>query len=327
MSAFFSHRANALAAAVLALLGAAALGADVLASDLPLALAFRGHTFLLPCLARPPELRAETNATLGAALGPGEWALFPPIRWGPEEPDRSAEPLAPPSAAHLLGTDGVGLDVASRLVHGARVSLGVGLVSVAISLVVGVLLGALAGFYGGTLDAVVSRFTEVVLVFPTFFFVLTVLGVLERGSLAAVMVVLGLTRWTDVQRLVRAETLRVRELGYVAASRALGATDLRLLVRHVVPNALGPVYPAATFSVAGAILIEASLSFLGFGAPPPTASWGALLGQGYDHAGEGAWWLTLAPGLAIFATVAAWNLLGEGLGDALDPRRRAPDGR
>jgi peptide/nickel transport system permease protein len=314
---------TALATGTLVAIVALAAGANVLASNLPLALRWQGRTWLLPCLTRPAALMTQDNVTLQASLGPGDWLVAPPIPWGPEQPDTALEPLTGPSPRHWLGIDGVGLDVASRLVHGARVSLAVSLIAVTLTVLIGLLLGAVAGYYRGVADALISRLTETVLVFPVFFLVLTILGVMEHTTLLAVMAVLGLTRWVDVQRLVRAEVLRLRELDFVQAARALGASDLRILRVHVIPNALGPVYVSAVFGVGGAILVETSLSFLGFGAPPPTATWGAILSQGYQHAGDGAWWLTLFPGLAILATVMAINVLGEALRDALDPRHLA----
>ncbi len=317
----FRKRKRNLAAAVLVLaLVAVALLADVLASDLPILIHRNGVTSFLPCLFRPAALAGQSNTALRSTATPNDFAIFPLVEWGPEEPDLDADPLSGPSKKHWLGVDDIGLDVASRLIHGTRVSLAVGLIAVSIYVAIGVLLGALAGFYGGAIDLLLSRLTEIMLVFPTFFLILTIMGLLERTTIVSVMVVIGLTRWTDVQRLLRAEVLRIRELDYVQASRALGASNVRILWRHVIPNALAPVFVSATFGVAGAILLESSLSFLGFGTPPPTASWGALLNQGYEHAADGAWWLTLFPGLAIFITVTAYNLLGEGLRDALDPR-------
>jgi peptide/nickel transport system permease protein len=324
---WLTERPRAVAGALLLLLVLVAIVADLLASDLPLAAHWHGTTYVLPCVTRPTALASENNVTLRAALGPGDWMIAPPIPWGPEQPDTWVAPLAAPGVRHPLGLDGVGLDVASRLVHGARVSLAVGFVSVALSVAIGVLLGALAGYYRGAVDLVISRVTEVVLVFPLLFLILTVLGVLEHTTLLAVMVVLGLTRWVEVQRLVRAEILRLRELEFVQASRALGASNARTLLRHVLPNALGPVYVAAVFGIAGAILVEAALSFLGFGVSPPTASWGALLTQGFAHTADGAWWLTVFPGVAIFATVTAINTVGEGLRDALDSRSGTRAGR
>ncbi len=318
---FRKRRLNVLAATVVLALAGVALCADLLAADLPLLLRLDGRLFVLPNLTEPAELRHHDDASLLAALGPEDWLVPTPLR-GPASIDLAAR-LTPPSAAHPLGTDGVGRDVAARLVHGARISLAVGFVAVGLYVLIGLFFGALAGFYGGLVDLVVTRVLEVMLVFPTFFLVLTVMGIVERTSIWLVMAVIGLTGWPGVARLVRGELLRLRDLDFVIASRALGASDARILLRHLLPNALGPVFVAATFGVAGAILTESALSFLGFGTPPPAASWGELLTQAYDYAvSPGAWWLTIFPGLAIFTTVTAYNLVGEGLRDALDPRLR-----
>lgn len=305
---------------------AVALGADLVASDLPLALRLEGRTYLLPNLGStvPEALRGQDVQALRARLREdrGDWMLEPPVPFGPYRTDMSLQQLpAGPSARHPLGTDETGRDVAARLVHGTRVSLAVGLFAVALYVLVGVLLGALAGFFGGAVDLVISRTVEVMLTFPTLFLVLALMAVVERPGLADLVLVIGLTRWPDVARLVRGEVLRVKELEYVRAARALGATELRVLFRHVVPNCLAPVLVAAAFGVAGAVLLESALSFLGFGVPAPTASWGETLMQAHRYVtSPGAWWLALFPGAAIFLTVTAYNLVGEGLQEALDPR-------
>lgn len=319
---FRKRRLNVAAGALVVALALVAISAELIASDLPLLLRLDGRTFVLPNLTEPAELRHHDAASLLEALGPEDWLVPTPLGRGPSSIDLTAR-LTPPSAAHPLGTDGVGRDVAARLVHGARISLAVGFVAVSLYVLIGLFFGALAGFYGGVVDLIVTRLLEVMLVFPTFFLVLTVMGIVEHTSIWLVMGVIGLTGWPGVARLVRGELLRLRGLDFVLASRALGASDARLLLRHLLPNALGPVFVAATFGVAGAILTESALAFLGFGTPPPAASWGELLTQAYDYAvSPGAWWLTLFPGLAIFLTVTAFNLVGEGLRDALDPRLR-----
>jgi peptide/nickel transport system permease protein len=226
--------------------------------------------------------------------------------------------LHPPSAAHPLGTDDLGRDVLARVVHGARVSLKVGFVAVGIATALGLLVGLLSGFYGGWVDAVLMRFVDMMLCFPTFFLILSVIAFLEP-SIWNIMAVIGLTGWMGVARLVRAETLSLKERDFVAAARAQGAGDARIIFRHVLPNTLAPVLVAATLGVAGAILTESALSFLGIGVQPPTPSWGNILTAGKDNI-EYAWWLSLFPGLAILATVLGYNLLGEGIRDAADPR-------
>jgi peptide/nickel transport system permease protein len=223
-----------------------------------------------------------------------------------------------PGRDHLLGTDDRGRDVLARMIHGSRVSLSVGFVAVSIYTVIGIFLGALAGFYGGRVDMIVSRIIEVMMCFPTFFLILALLAFLPR-NIFMVMVVIGLTGWTGVARLVRGEFLKQRKLDYVTAGKAIGASNLRIIFYHVLPNSLAPVLVSATFGVAGAILTESSLSFLGFGVPPPTPSWGDILSQSKQYI-DFAWWLTVFPGAAIFLTVTAYNLVGEGLRDAVDPR-------
>lgn len=226
--------------------------------------------------------------------------------------------LSPPDKSHPLGTDELGRDVLSRMIWGSRVSLKVGFVAVGIAILIGIIIGALAGFYGGKIDAVLMRFVDIMLAFPTFFLILAVIAILEPG-IFTIMMVIGVTGWMDVARLVRAEFLTLKERDFVTAARALGANDLRLIFRHMLPNALSPVFVAATFGVAGAILTESGLSFLGLGVQPPNPSWGNILTSGKDNI-EVAWWLSVYPGLAILITVLSYNLIGEGLRDALDPR-------
>lgn len=226
--------------------------------------------------------------------------------------------LLPPSAEHWLGTDEFGRDLYSRMLYGARVSLWVGFVSVGISLCIGLVLGLLAGWFRGLIDECVMRFVDVMLCFPSFFLILAVIAFLEP-SLFNIMIVIGLTSWMGVARLVRAETLSLRERDFVAAARLSGAGTVRILLRHILPNAIAPVLVSATLGVAGAILLESSLSFLGIGVQYPFPSWGNILIEGKQTLGV-AWWLSLFPGLAILFIVLGYNLLGEGLRDLLDPR-------
>jgi peptide/nickel transport system permease protein len=249
------------------------------------------------------------------------WALFAPVPYDPIEQIAAAGPLSAPTREHLMGTDSVSRDVLARMVYGARVSLSVGFVGVAIYVVIGVVLGAIAGYYGRWIDFVLSRFIEIVMCFPTFLLILTIVAFLEQRSILNLMVVIGLTSWTGVARLMRGEVLRQREMDYVSAARALGLSDARIIFRHVLPNALAPVLVSATFGVAGAILIESGLSFLGLGVQMPTPSWGQLLNEARDGVAT-YWWLTLWPGVLIFFSVTIYNLVGEGLRDALDPRLR-----
>lgn len=226
--------------------------------------------------------------------------------------------LSPPTRDHLMGTDELGRDLLSRIIWGSRVSLKVGFVAVGIALLIGLAVGATAGFYGGNVDAVLMRFVDIMLAFPTFFLILAVIAILEP-SIFTIMAVIGVTSWMDVARLVRAEFLTLKERDFVDAARAMGVRNRRLILRHILPNALSPVFVAATFGIAGAILIESGLSFLGLGVQPPDPSWGNILTSGKDNI-EVAWWLSLYPGLAILITVLSYNLVGEGLRDALDPR-------
>lgn len=225
--------------------------------------------------------------------------------------------LLPPSSAHWLGTDELGRDVYARLIHGSRVSLAIGLAATAVALLAGSALGAIAGYYGGAADWIVSRLIEVTVCFPFLFLVLGIVA-LFRPSFGTIMIALALTSWTTEARFVRAEFLRLRELEFAHAARAGGARDLRIIFRHLLPNALSPVMVAASFGVASAILTESALSFLGFGVALPTASWGSVLASAQQYI-EFAWWLALFPGLAIFCTVAAFNLIGDRLRDVLDP--------
>lgn len=223
--------------------------------------------------------------------------------------------------SHWLGTDANGRDVLARLVIGSRVSLSVGFVAVAIYATIGVILGALGGYFRGWADLALGRLIEVVDCFPTLFLIISLMALLPRPSIFYIMVIIGLTHWTGVARLTRGEFLRIGGLDFVAAARALGLSPLRVVFRHMLPNALGPVLVTAAFGVAGAILIESALSFLGFGVPAPQASWGSVL---HDARGneKALWWVTVFPGVLIFLTVTAYNLVGEGLRDALDPRLR-----
>jgi len=228
--------------------------------------------------------------------------------------------LVPPSAAHPLGTDQLGRDVLSRMIWGSRISLKVGFVAVGIAVVIGAILGAMAGYYGRWIDAVVMRFVDVMLCFPSFFLILAVIAFLEP-SIWNIMIVIGVTGWMGITRLVRADFVSLREREFVQAARCIGANDFRIIFVHILPNAMASILVAATLGVAGAILTESALSFLGIGVQPPTPSWGNILTAGKDNI-DIAWWLSLFPGLAILITVLGFNLLGEGIRDSLDPRLR-----
>jgi peptide/nickel transport system permease protein len=228
--------------------------------------------------------------------------------------------LAPPSGGHPFGTDPLGRDVLSRMIWGAGISLKVGFVATGIAILIGTILGALAGYYGRWVDAVIMRFVDIMLCFPSFFLILAVIAILEP-SIWNIMIVIGLTGWMGVTRLVRADFISLKERDFVLAARSVGAGDLRIIFRHILPNAMASVLVTATLGVAGAILTESALSFLGIGVQPPTPSWGNILTAGKDNI-DIAWWLSFYPGLAILVTVLGYNLLGEGIRDALDPRLR-----
>ena len=239
-------------------------------------------------------------------------AIFAP--WlAPHDPLQTnlPEALFGPSIVHPLGTDQLGRDVLSRLLYGARISLLVGCIAVGIAVLLGSVIGLLAGFYGGWVDAVLMRFVDTMLSIPTIFLLLAVIAVVGP-SIHIVMVVIGLTSWMGVARLVRAEILSLKEREFVLAARVLGASSFRLMGKHLLPNAMAPVLVSATLGVGGAILVESVLSYLGLGVQPPTPSWGNMLNEGRSALGV-AWWLTLSPGLCILVTVLAFNLFGEGI--------------
>lgn len=315
---------------VVAVLLLVAYLAPVIANDKPLILRWQNRTYF-PAVAELVPLRyvssyPELRAVDYDELEENHEAMMirTVIPYSPYQTNLSVK-LQAPSAAHLMGTDSLGRDVMSRIIHGAGVSLKVGLVAVGISLLIGVLMGALAGFYGGRIDMVISRFIEVVMCFPSLFLILAVIAFLPP-SIYNIMIVIGLTRWTGIARYTRGEFMRIRVMDFTDAARALGASDSKIIVRHILPNSLAPVLVAATFGIANAILIEAALSFLGMGVQPPHASWGGILANAQDVL-DFAWWLAVFPGLAIFLTVTAYNIIGEGLRDASDPRLTMSDGR
>ncbi|MDH3999465.1 MAG: ABC transporter permease [Desulfuromonadales bacterium] len=268
------------------------------------------------------RLRRNKMAMAGGVIVAGMFflALLAPLIGRDPGAIDIANRLQAPGFAFPFGTDDLGRDVFSRILYGARISLLVGFVAVGISTLIGILLGALAGYYGRWVDAIVMRFVDIMLCFPSFFLILAVIAFLEP-SIWNIMIIIGLTSWMGVARLVRAEFLSLRERDFVLAARALGARDGRIILRHILPNALSPILVSATLGVAGAILTESALSFLGIGVQPPTPSWGNMLIVGKQTLGT-AWWLSFFPGLAILITVLGYNLLGEGVRDALDPRLR-----
>lgn len=246
-------------------------------------------------------------------------ALFAPFI-APYDPSsiNVKEIFLPPSRTHLFGTDELGRDLFSRVVYGSRVSLFVGFVAVIISITIGTLLGLIAGYFGGFIDTIIMRFVDIMLCFPSFFLILAVIAFLNP-SLVNVMAIIGLTSWMGVARLVRAETMSVKGRNYIIAAKVQGLKNSTIIFKHILPNVASPVLVTATLGIAGAILTESALSFLGLGVQPPTPSWGNILTAGKDNI-MFAWWLSLFPGVAILITVLGYNLLGEGLRDILDPK-------
>jgi peptide/nickel transport system permease protein len=245
-------------------------------------------------------------------------AIFPVLRFSYRDTDPGRS-VAAPSATHWLGTDAEGRDVFTRMLYGTRISLTIGVVAVGIYVAIGVVLGATAGYFGGWADMLISRLIEVMICFPSFFLILSIAALIEQRSIFHVMVIIGLTRWTGVARLIRAEFLKHTSLEYAQAALALGIPKVRIIARHIMPNAIAPVLVSATFGVASAILVESSLAFLGVG-DLSVPSWGETLNAGRT---QQKLWLVLAPGAAIFFVVSIFNLVGEGLRDALDPKLRS----
>ena len=238
---------------------------------------------------------------------------------GPYDPlALSGTSRQPPSWTHLMGTDLLGRDVFSRILFGGRVSLAIGLISVAIGLTAGIVMGLIAGYYGGRADGVIMRVVDAMLAFPGLLLALTVIAALGPG-LTNVMLAVGISSVPLYARLVRASCLSIRLIEYVQAAKALGSSDLRVMVRHVLPNILGPIIVLSTLQVGSAILVGSALSYLGMGAQPPTPEWGLMTADGQAYLGD-AWWMSTFPGLAIFSVVMAINLLGDGFRGALDPR-------
>ncbi len=266
---------------------------------------------------------ANRGAVLGTFLLMGlAWvAVLAPIlsTFDPTVPGPLAERLQGPSAAHVLGTDEINRDVFSRLLHGARVSLGIALLAVVLASTLGTLLGAIAGYLGGWLDRAVMALVDTVLSVPRLVLLIVLVGAVGRPSLLLLVLVLGLTQWPQTARLIRAEVLSVRDREFVRAAEALGFSRARILFRHVIPNALGPVIVAAALGIGNTIILEAGLSFLGVGVQPPNPSWGVMVARGRDHI-HNAWWLATFAGLAIVVTVVSANLVGDGLREGLDPR-------
>ncbi len=293
-----------------------AVFAGLLANDRPLYMRYNGNSYF-PALKDYPEFIHADFKAFAETLEPPDGAWFPPVPYSYTEYSLE-EVLEKPSKRHLLGTDDRGRDVLARVIHGSRISLSVGFVAVGIYMFLGIIIGSLAGYYGGRVDLVISRVIEIMMCFPSFIFIISLVAFLEP-SIYNIMIAIGLIGWTDAARLIRGEFLKIRNREFVEATRALGARDWRTIFRHILPNALAPALVVATFGIAAAILYESALSFLGFGVQPPRPSWGDILSQSRSYY-DFAWWLTIFPGAAIFTTVTAFNLVNEGLRDAIDPR-------
>ncbi len=276
--------------------------------------AFRQYGVHLGLLDWSPELRKRRNFKRLKVSR----AIYPPVPYAPNE-IRLNEKYQPPNRQHFLGTDRLGRDVLAGLIHGSRYALTIGLVSVGISMFIGVSLGALAGYFGGWVDLLLSRLFELWQAIPTYFLIITVAAFFPP-SLFFIMIIIGFTGWVGIARLTRSQFLQVRGFDFVTAAGGLGYSSARIMFVHMLPNAIAPVLIPAAFGVAGAILAESGLSFLGIGVPAEAITWGSLLAGARSNAS--AWWLVIVPGFAIFLTVAMYNLLGDGLRDALDPKMR-----
>lgn len=267
----------------------------------------------------PRRLDATDYKSMIASGRAGD-AIFAPVPYGYGRTDLKVREQ-PPNRRHWLGTDDVGSDVLCRLIHGSRISLSVGFVAVGISSIIGIIVGAILGYFGGKIDFIGMRLVEIMMAVPTFFLIITIVAFFPR-SLLNIMIIIGITSWTEDARFIRAEFFKLRKQDFVQAAISLGLPLRSILFRHMLPNGIAPVLVNATFGIAGAIFIEAALSFLGFGVAPPTPSWGQILSLGVSTTGRFLWWLTVFPGFAIFFTVLAYNLVGEALRDAIDPRLR-----
>jgi peptide/nickel transport system permease protein len=268
-----------------------------------------------------PRLEKSDWRKDSANLAKGEFAVFAPVPYGPFE--NAGDPHLKPCRAHVFGTDQVGRDVFSRMVYGARVSLAVGLLATTLTMMFGILVGLTCGYFGGRMDFIVMRIVEIIMCFPTFLLLLILMAIMMdrkmEQSILLVIAVIGLTSWTGLSRIVRGEVLQQRAMPYIKACESLGLSIWKIMFCHLLPNITGPILVSFTFGVAGAILAESGLSFLGFGVRAPTASWGELLHQAFSDPLR-YWHLTLWPGVAIFISVVSFNFAGEALHRAFDPK-------
>jgi peptide/nickel transport system permease protein len=301
---------------------AIALFADFLANDKPYYLSYQGKTYfpIFKSYLVAADLEQWPVELLNVDFKKlkGATAIFPPVPYRPSNVDLFA-PFESPSSTHWLGTDKLGRDVMAGMIHGSRISLSIGFVAVGIAVIIGLILGALAGYFGSWVDLAISRVFEIEMAIPTFFLLITVAALLPP-SIYLTMIIIGATSWVGIGRFTRNEFLKIRNLDYVTAAIALGVSNRRVMFRHILPNALAPVIVSVVLGIAGAILVESSLSFLGIGVPAELVTWGSILHEASSN--TFAWWLAVFPGAAIFITVLAYYSVGEGLREALDPRLR-----
>lgn len=302
--AYLKGKSIWVAVVIVTTLAATALFADLVASDLPLYFEKGNKSWWMPAIMRPAALRTADNQSIRRDLGPKDTVWMPLCEYGPyQHPKILRAPPAKPDVIHRWGTDDRGRDVFARVVHGLRTSLLVGVSVALLTLLIGASLGVMAGTLGTRWDWLISRLIEVTITFPAFFLILTVAALAGANSIASVIVTIAVVRWPEIARLARGEALRIANLEFVKAARVNGASKSRIIYRHILPNALGPLSVSAAFAMADAMLIEGALSFLGFGVPDPTASLGEIIAQAYEH--PHAWWLVLPAGAVLFLCVAS----------------------
>lgn len=336
---FVRRREAVLALGLVAFLGIVALFSPAIAGTKPIVCKYKGQLYF-PAMSylneswenpifQKDRFRKRYPLNL-PKKDPQSWAVWPlsfndPYRrvedgeW-PNRPGNPRGDQSGPTWQNPFGTDETGVDVFAKMVHGTRIALLVGFVSMGIATAIGLLIGAIGGYFGGWIDTLLSRFTEVVMCVPTLVLILALYSLIQKPTIWHTMAIIGATGWTSIARLMRAEFLKIKQADYVAAARVSGISPIKIILRYILPNALAPVLVPVTFGIASAILLENSLSFLGFGAPPPNPSWGSVLSSA--HGNYKLWWLTVYPGLAVFLTVLAYNVIGEALQEATDPRLR-----
>jgi len=325
------HRTGMIGLGMFLLLAVIASFTPLIAGGQPIACRYKGGTYFPAVTATlqripgfsylkdmPKPFRfPQFNAKVEVPKDADGWAVWPLVPWDPNEVD-PANRLQGPSKDHLLGTDEVGRDVLARMIHATTIAMLVGFISMGIATIIGFVVGALAGYYGGRIDVAFSRLIEVFICVPVFYVILIVLLLTEPSPLKT-MVVIGLFAWTSIARYLRAEFLKQKNLEYAMAARALGASAPRIIFRHILPNSLAPVLVVIAFGIAGAIFVESGLSWLGFGVMPPTPTWGSILRAGFDNLRVGPH-LIFPPSVAIFIAVLTFNLIGDAVRDVTDPR-------